>query len=86
MLIKHELRENEKLLCQELIREVDSCIHYTRAMRSYRVGDVTNIYRVKMLVVAGTFDKYLQSNSLIELEEQTASTHFIYRTHRIAPI
>ena len=62
MLIVHELGEDKELLGQELVGEVDGGVHYAGAVRTNRVGDVTNVDRVQVLVIARPFNKNLVNN------------------------
>lgn len=55
MVIEQKLGENGKLFAQKLVRKVDGGIHYTNAMRANGVGNVANVDRVQMLVLAGGF-------------------------------
>jgi len=59
VLVEHELREDKELLGEELVREVDGRVHDAGAVRADRVGDVTDVDRVQVLVVAGTLHKDL---------------------------
>ena len=71
MLVKHELREDEELLREELVREVDGRVHDAGAVRADRVGDVPDVDRVQVLVVARTLHK--------DLRHRTTPTQFSQR-------
>ena len=60
--VKHELGEDEELLGEELVREVDGCVHHASAVRANRVGDVADVDRVEVLVVARALHKDLQQS------------------------
>jgi len=60
VLVVHELREDEELPRQELVREVDRRVHDSSAVRPNGVGDVANVDRVQVLVVARPLHEYLQ--------------------------
>ena len=62
MFVEHELGEDEELLGEELVREVDGCVHDAGAVRADRVGDVADVDRVEVLVVARALHKDLQQS------------------------
>ena len=60
MFIIEKLREDNKLLPEELVSEVDGGVDDSRAMCSNGVSDMSDTDGVQMLVVAGLFHKHLQ--------------------------
>lgn len=59
MLIKKKLGEYKELLLEELECEVNSRVHDACAVCAYRVGHVSYVDCVQVLVVTGPLHKYL---------------------------
>lgn len=59
VLVEHELRKDEELFREELVRKVDGRVHDAGAVRADRVGDVSDVDRVQVLVVTRTLHKDL---------------------------
>jgi hypothetical protein len=53
------LRKYEELLLQVLIGEIDRRVHDSDAVCSNRIGNVSYVYRVQVLICALTFHEYL---------------------------
>ena len=58
--IKHELWEDVELLAEELVGEVDGRVHDAGAVCADGVGDMADVDRVQMFVVAWALHKDLQ--------------------------
>ena len=67
VLVKHELREDKELLGEKLVCEVDGGVHDAGAVRANWVGDVADVDRVQVLVVARALHKDLQQSHTISL-------------------
>ncbi len=59
MLIEKKLGKYEELLFQILIGEIDCRVHDSDAVCSNRIGYVTYVYRVQVLICALTLNEYL---------------------------
>ena len=62
--IVQELWKCEKFLSEELISEIDSCIHYSTTVCSDGVGNVADVDGVQMLVVWCTLNENLEKNKI----------------------
>ena len=56
------MREDGKLFSQKLVRVVHGRVHHPRAVGSNRVGDVVDVDRVQVLVLAGFLHEDLKSD------------------------
>lgn len=74
--IEEKLRKYKELLFQILIRKIDSGVHYSDSVRSYRIGNVSNVYCVQVFVCALTFNEYLVVQVV-----QVASDKHVYVAH-----
>ena len=60
MFIVEELWKYEELLPEKLVSEVDSGVHYTWAMCSDGIGNMTNIDGVQVFVVGSSLHENLK--------------------------
>ena len=60
MFIVEELWKYEELLPEKLVSEVDSSVHYTWAMCSDGIGNMTNVDGVQVFVVGSSLHKNLE--------------------------
>eukprot|EP00047_Mylnosiga_fluctuans_P004037 m.232378 g.232378 ORF g.232378 m.232378 type:complete len:469 (+) comp12348_c0_seq1:38-1444(+) len=76
VVIKEELREDEELLDEKLVREVDRRVHDAGAVRADRVGHVADVDRVQKLVLGLFLDEDLGVEVVVVLgHEQMDLAH-----------